>query len=147
MANEKWSQVKEIFDAVLQRKPEERSDFLDGACSGNEAVRREVESLLSSFGRADGFMEKPAIDGGTEAETVKIDALTAGQVLGHYEIIRQIGAGGMGEVYLARDASLDRKVAVKVLSGEMATGNHLERLYSRSSSSIVVKSSSYLHDL
>ncbi len=127
MAEEKWTQVKEIFDAVLRQKPEKRSEFLDEACNGDNSVRLEVESLLSSFGRADGFMEKPAIDGGTAGETVEIDALTAGQVLGHYEIIRQIGAGGMGEVYLARDASLDRKVAVKVLSGEMATGNHLER--------------------
>ena len=62
MAEDKWTQVKEILDEAIRRKPEERAAFLDEACDGNKTVRSEVESLLSSFGRAEGFMEQPAAD-------------------------------------------------------------------------------------
>ncbi len=114
MAHEKWSQVKEIFDAVLQRKPEERAEFLVEACNGDNSVRLEVESLLSSFGRAEGFMQRPAVDG--EQPTIKQETFTAGSDLGHYEIIRLLGVGGMGEVYLAKDQKLGREVAIKILN-------------------------------
>ena len=66
MVNYKWTRVKDILDAAIQRKPEERAVFLDQACDGDVGVRNEVESLLSSFGRADGFMESTAHDAVTE---------------------------------------------------------------------------------
>ena len=115
MASDKWEQIKEIFDAALRHKPEMRPQFVDEACDGDEAVRREVESLLSSFGHADSFMQKPVVGDMAAAVEVKKNILVKGHRLGHYEIIELIGAGGMGDVYLARDTKLKRRVALKLL--------------------------------
>jgi serine/threonine protein kinase/Flp pilus assembly protein TadD len=115
MPNEKWEHVKEIFDAALWRTQEERAEFLDEICANDETVRREVESLLSSFDHAENFMNQPVVGEILEAVTIKRNVFAEGHRLGHYEIIEQIGAGGMGEVYLAQDTRLNRRVALKVL--------------------------------
>jgi len=115
MPNHNWSKVKEIFDAAIRRKPDERAGYLDEACVDDADVRREVESLLSSFGKADGFMEEPAVDLIAEAATVELQVLLAGQMIGRYEVVRKLGDGGMGAVYLAKDGKLGRNVAIKVL--------------------------------
>jgi len=116
MAAEKWPQVKEILDAAIRRRPEERAAFLDEACEGDEGVRREVESLLSSFGKAEGFMERPAVGAMSRKITQELTPLARGQVIGRYEIERELGVGGMGVVYLAHDKTLERRVAIKVLN-------------------------------
>jgi serine/threonine protein kinase/predicted negative regulator of RcsB-dependent stress response len=123
MAADKWSQVKYILDAAIQRKPEERAAFLDEACGADKTVRREVDSLLSSFGRADGFMQSPAV----EAPTIKLESFAAGHTIGRYEIVSLLGRGGMGEVFLAKDRQLRRNVAIKVLPETVAADQ--ERLH------------------
>ena len=112
MANNDWSRIKEILGDAIHRKPEELADFLDEACGGNDSLRREVETLLSSLNNAGSFMEHPAFEFVNE----ELEALTSGQKLGHYEIVRKVGEGGMGIVYLGRDTKLDRHVALKVLN-------------------------------
>jgi eukaryotic-like serine/threonine-protein kinase len=112
MTSKNWSRIKEIVDEAIHRMPEERQAFLDVACGGNDSVRREVDSLLSSLERAEGFMDAPAF----EAVTEQIDTLNEGEVIGHYELLRKLGEGGMGVVYLGRDTKLDRLVAIKVLN-------------------------------
>jgi eukaryotic-like serine/threonine-protein kinase len=112
MPDNDWGRIKEILDEAIRRRPDERPVFLDEACGGNDSIRREVQSLLSSFESAESFMEDPPFKGLTADATT----LIKGQVLGHYEILRQIGEGGMGTVYLGRDTKLERLVAVKVLN-------------------------------
>lgn len=121
--------MKEIFDAALRHKPEERPQFLDEVCADNETVRYEVESLLSSFDHADNFMEKPVVGEMGEATTIKKNIFVKGQSLGHYEIIEQIGAGGMGEIYLAQDTRLNRKVALKVPASMVSNQEVNKRLW------------------
>ncbi len=116
MEAERWQKIKGLFDAALKFAPAQREKFLDNACGNDEGLRREVEKLLASFAD-DSFMEQPAAK---EVASVIIKAetknLEAGECFGHYEIIKQIGAGGMGEVYLAKDKKLERLVAVKILN-------------------------------
>jgi serine/threonine protein kinase/Tfp pilus assembly protein PilF len=115
-----WRKVREIFDAALERGPEERADFVAQACGDDGQLRAEVESLLSSHGDAKSFLEKPAVEKVADVIEPETKKLESGRLFGHYEIIRQIGEGGMGEVYLARDKKLDRKVAVKILNANFS---------------------------
>jgi hypothetical protein len=117
---EKWHEVKEIFYAALQRAPEERGRFLDELCKDNEDLRREVESMISSSEAAGSFMKDPAVGKVTEELPENKNKLSAGQSLSHYKILKLLGAGGMGEIYLARDENLDRRVAVKILNEKFA---------------------------
>jgi serine/threonine-protein kinase len=115
MAKNDWEKAKKIFADAIKVTPELRLQYLDDVCADDTDIRREVESLLSSYDDAESFMESPAV--GEVAEVIRQDEnLANGKCFGHYEIIEQIGAGGMGEVYLAKDQKLDRKVAVKILN-------------------------------
>ncbi len=127
MEREKWQQAKEILDAALQQKPELRRKFLNQACAGDETLRGEVESLLSSTGNAESFLETPAV--AQIAGIIKSGdkELKNGKCLGHYKIVRQIGAGGMGEVYLAEDTKLNRRVALKLLPTSQSSDHNANR--------------------
>lgn len=113
---DKWQKVREIFGDALRHKPEERRKFIIQACGKDQTLLVEVESLLSSLGSADSFLETPAVGMVADAFEANTKELGPGKSFGHYEIVKQIGEGGMGEVYLAQDKKLDRKVAVKILN-------------------------------
>ena len=115
MTPERWQKVKEIFQAALNRAPAERAAFVSAASEGDDLVRREVESLMSSDGRSGTFLDAPAFEAAAEMIVDEKSGLKQGRTIGPFEILSFISRGGMGEVYLAHDPRLSRKVALKVL--------------------------------
>jgi serine/threonine protein kinase/Tol biopolymer transport system component len=118
MTPERWKQVEALYHAARTRSSGDRVAFLTDICGDDDSLRREVESLLSEPA-ADGFLDTPAP---TPIASEVTPAAISGHTLGAYEIQELLGAGGMGEVYRARDTKLGRNVAIKVLPRAL-TGN------------------------
>jgi serine/threonine protein kinase/Tol biopolymer transport system component len=123
MTPERWQQVKEIFNSAIRFRPEERSIFLSEACSGDNELRSEVESLISSHEKSGSFIDDPAYQAVAESFVAENSELQPGQIVGSYEVLAFISRGGMGEVYLAHDKRLNRKVALKLLPASFTRDN------------------------
>jgi non-specific serine/threonine protein kinase len=119
MTPERWQKIKDLFDVALETEPERRAGFLKNVCAGDAELRLEIEKLLASFEDAGEFMEKPAVGEVAGLIIEPVSKLRNGERVAHYEILRQIGEGGMGEVYLARDTRLNRRIALKALPADL----------------------------
>lgn len=116
MTPEKWEQISEIYYSASKLGSEERKKFLDQACAGDEVVRREVESMLAAEQEAGDFISEPIVqDPDWLLPETREMPLLRGQTLGNYQILEHLVTGGMGEVYLAKDVRLNRRVALKTL--------------------------------
>jgi serine/threonine protein kinase len=115
MTPARLQKIEEIFHAALDQEPDQISSFLDTACKGDELLRRKVEVLLASHQRPGSFIETSAVGLATKIiENGQADLLV-GQTFGHYKLSKRIGAGGMGEVFLATDLIAGRSAALKLL--------------------------------
>ena len=123
---ESMQQLEELFHEAVGLDPQERADFMARVRDSNPELVAAVESLVAAHERPDGLIDVPAFEAAAEMIADPQPALVAGQVVGHYQIVAPLGKGGMGEVYLASDAKLDRKVALKLLPTEFT--DHKERL-------------------
>jgi eukaryotic-like serine/threonine-protein kinase len=118
MTPERYKQIGQICYAALQLEPGQRGAFLDQACADDAELRHEVESLLAHENRAECFIETRALDVAARMMAAGgADPLTHKRI-GPYEVLSLLNRGGMGEVYLAHDARLGRKVALKLLPAE-----------------------------
>ena len=127
MNPERFQQVSHLFESALALEEDARAEYLCEQCGTDESLREEVEKLIASHREAgaQGFMNSPAVERAAglladESEDRDEFRLKKGQLLGSYMILERIGAGGMGEVYLATDTRLDRKVALKILPQDFA---------------------------
>src|SRR4029450_1105751 len=126
-----WTTVKRIHQSALDLDPSERAAFVNESCGGDEALRREVESLLTYASEAESFLERPAVDIAPTPPGESHEAALVGRTISHYQVLSLLGAGGMGEVYLARDPRLDRTVALKILPQELAADADLMQRFRR----------------
>jgi serine/threonine protein kinase len=119
---ERWQRVQSLFYEALQLPADARSSFLKSQCDGDQQLQKELEDLLQATEKPLEFLKQPVLE--AAHQMVRDNAqrtLAAGTKLAHYEIISLLGTGGMGEVYLAEDTRLRRKVALKMLKPELTS--------------------------
>lgn len=132
MADEIWLKAKEICNAALELEPGDREAFAREKCGSNIALFEEVRALLKLHETAEKFGEKSAAGEISSDSFTRLDQhLQAGDYVNHYEIVKLLGVGGMGEVYLANDSRLKRRVAIKILPFELATDQTLVARFKR----------------
>src|SRR5262249_25247227 len=124
---DRWERIRQLLDAALDLEPGQRESFLAEACGDDRSLRGQVEDLIASSEKAGFLVGAPAFEVAAELIAGNRPVLSAGQQIGPYRIVRQLGSGGMGVVYLAEDTKLDRNVAIKSLPVGSARDERAEK--------------------
>ena len=145
MTPERYQQIDQIFQAALVLEPEQRAAYLDEVCSGDRTLRQEVESLITSDQRGLSFIDEPALMGAPALASDE-PALAAGDHIDRYQVLSLLGSGGMGEVYLAHDEKLDRKIALKLLPADFTASQARLQRFQQEARAVCSQSSKHHHD-
>jgi len=129
MTSEEWQKIKSVLQTALELDPPARAGYLNSACVGQASFRSEVESLLQSHDEDSAFLEAPAAFDAANLEVVRTSTKLVGRRVGPYELLEQIGEGGMGEVYRAvrADGMYGKEVAVKLIRSGLNTDFFVSR--------------------
>jgi eukaryotic-like serine/threonine-protein kinase len=135
MSPERWQKIHQLFEDALERPPEERAAFLAQACAGDEEMQRRVEGMLAADARDDLLIDRPAYQAADTVASPKPQASDSksfsGEMIGVYSLIKELGHGGMGTVYLAYDTRLGRRAALKLLPSHFVNNPERVRRFQR----------------
>jgi serine/threonine protein kinase/TolB-like protein len=138
MDDKDLNQIEELFHGAIDLSGAERSAYLARGCGSDEALRHEIESLLAAHEAGNGFLDEHAVTLAMQVMSAKSGESMVGRELGSYKILSSLGKGGMGDVYLAEDRRLSRKVALKFLSSEFITDNWAKRQLIREAQAVAM---------
>jgi eukaryotic-like serine/threonine-protein kinase len=132
MIQDDWQRIDDLLQSALDREPSQRAPFLDEACAGDHVLREHVEALLTADRDASDFLEHPAMEAGSWLATEPASGSLVGRRIGAYRIVRELGRGGMGAVYLAEraDEQFRKQVAIKLVKQGMDSDAILQRFRS-----------------
>lgn len=137
MSND-WKQLQSVFHAALSLKVKDRDAYLASACVGDDDLRAEVEELIEASERREDILERPALSEGLRVLAADATEDLSGEMIGSFKILRLLGTGGMGNVYLAEDAQLGRKVALKFLSGRWGDNQWAKRQFAKEAQAVAM---------
>jgi Tol biopolymer transport system component/predicted Ser/Thr protein kinase len=135
MTSDRWEEINRLYNSAVEVEEKERASFLQNACGEDVELRREVESLLAYDQQAQQLLDRPAMQMAAEKLAGEPPSLV-GRKLGPYQILGVLGAGGMGEVYKARDTRLNRTVAIKVLPRHLCERAEVRQRFEREARAI-----------
>jgi len=136
MTPEQWQKVEAVLQEAIDRPPQDRASFLDAACAGDSQLFEEATTLVNAYNEAGDFIEQPAISRDAHVLIGSDIVDKIGHEIGPYTIVKRLGGGGMGEVYLAQDARLDRLVALKILPAYFASDDARLRRFQREAKAV-----------
>src|SRR5262245_31341177 len=136
--SDRWGRIEDIYHRAMECDTRQRNAFLTDACAGDEALLRELESLLQHQNEDESLMEKPAVEIAAQSLAKDNGRVRQGQQLGPYKILSLLGTGGMGEVYLADDTRLGRKAALKLLAPSLLNDSQSRALFMREARSVSI---------